>query len=311
MIERIQAARRALVLGIGGGGDVVGALAVARLCESLGTPFALGGVAWERFAIDPRPGPRPREEIRGGEPLGDDAVLAGPDTTTDDGVPFAESGVAEHLGEATVLIDITRGSSGAARGIVSAMEQLECDLLLGVDVGGDVLAQGHEDGLASPLCDAVMVAASLEAVPGSGALLAVIGAGCDGELSPAQVLDRVAALGRAGAWRGTWGVSGEIGAEIERAAERVPTEASLQVARCARGETGRVPIRAGRRHVELGPVGALAFVFDPVAASAELPLVGAVAATQSIEAARAALASRGVRTELDYERDRAAEARGR
>ena len=42
-VAAVRAARRALVLGIGGGGDVVGALAVARLCESLGTPFALGG----------------------------------------------------------------------------------------------------------------------------------------------------------------------------------------------------------------------------------------------------------------------------
>ena len=76
----VRAARRALVLGIGGGGDVVGALAVARLCESLGTPFVLGGVAWERFAIDPHPGPRAMAEIRGGRPLGDAAVLAGPQT---------------------------------------------------------------------------------------------------------------------------------------------------------------------------------------------------------------------------------------
>jgi len=62
----------------------VGALAVARLCESLGTPFALGGVAWERFAIDPRPGPRPIEEICGGERLDGAAVLADAATTTPD-----------------------------------------------------------------------------------------------------------------------------------------------------------------------------------------------------------------------------------
>ncbi len=94
----VRAARRALVLGIGGGGDVVGALAVARLCESLGTPFALGGVAWERFAIDPHPGPRPMAEIRGGRALGDAAVLAGPQTATPEGVPFAEARMAAHLG---------------------------------------------------------------------------------------------------------------------------------------------------------------------------------------------------------------------
>jgi len=61
---------------------VVGALAVARLCESLGTPFTLGGVAWERLPIDPHPGPRPLAQIQGGRRLGEAAVLAGPRTAT-------------------------------------------------------------------------------------------------------------------------------------------------------------------------------------------------------------------------------------
>jgi hypothetical protein len=311
VIERIKAARRALVLGIGGGGDVVGALAVARLCESLGTPFAVGGVAWERFAIDPRPGPRPLEEIRGGERLAGGAVLADPATVTDDGVAFAESGIADFLGTQTALIDITRGAAGASRGITATMERLDCDLLLGVDVGGDVLGHGDEAGLASPLCDAVMVSAMLEGARSGDPLLAVIGAGCDGELAPAEVLERVAALGRAGAWLGTWGVPPEVAEELEHAAGRVPTEASLMVAKCAHGETGMVPIRGGRRQVELGPVGALAFFFDPVAALDELPLARAVAGTESIDAARDELAALGVRTELDYERDRAAEQQGK
>jgi hypothetical protein len=311
VIGRIQAASRALVLGIGGGGDVVGALAIARLCESLGTRSALGGVAWERFANDPMPGPRPQEEIRGGERLDGGAVLADGGTTTDDGVAFAEAGVAGFLQAPTALIDITRGAAGASVGIAAAMERLECDLLVGVDVGGDVLGRGDEEGLASPLCDAVMVAAMLEGTGESDPILAMIGAGCDGELSPGQVLERVAALARAGAWLGTWGMPPEVATELERAAERVPTEASLMVARCARGETGTVPIRGGRRQVELGPLGALAFFFDPVAAREELPLAQAVRGSDSIDAARDALGALGVRTELDYERARAAEAGGR
>lgn len=306
MVQRIQAARRVLVLGIGGGGDVVGALAIARLCESLGTQSILGGVAWERFAVDPKPGPRPVEEIHGGERLDGGAVLADAKTSTDDGIPFAEAGVAGHLGALTVLIDITRGAAGAAQGIAAAVQRLDCDLVLGVDVGGDVLGRGDEPGLASPLCDAVMLAAMLDVARTNGALLGVIGAGCDGELTQERVLDRIAALGRAGAWVGTWGISPDIARELERAAERVPTEASLQVARCARGETGSVPIRGGRREVELGPLGALAFFFDPALAIADLPLAAAAAGTRSIDEARDALAALGVRTELDYERERAA-----
>jgi hypothetical protein len=308
LLAIVGASQRALVLGIGGGGDVVGALAVARLCESLGTPFVLGGVAWERIPIDPHPGPRPLPEIRGGRPLGGAAVLAGPATGTPEGVAFSESRMAAHLGAETVLVDVSGGTAGAAAGIATAVAELECDLLVCVDVGGDVLAHGDEPGLASPLCDAVMVAAALCVADRVRPLLAVIGPGCDGELAVAEVLERVAEMARAGAWLGTWGMPPRIAAELEVAATRVPTEASLQVVRCARGEVGDGYIRRGRRRAELGPVGALTFVFDPLAAPPDaLPLAHAVAGAASIEEGRAALAARGIHTELDYERTRAGE----
>jgi hypothetical protein len=295
------------VLGIGGGGDVVGSLALARRCEELGTPFVLGGVAWERMPIDPYPGPRPSEQIVGGRPLGDRAVLVGPETSTPDGVRFSEAHVAGHLGAETVLIDVSRGAAGAAEGIRAAAAQLDCDLALYVDVGGDALALGDESGLASPLCDAVMLGAGLSLAEELPAMLAVLGPGCDGELTPEEVLDRVAELARAGAWLGTWSVTAAIADELEAAARTSGTEASLQVVRCARGETGQAAIRGGRRHVPLGPIGALAFLFDLVAAAPELALARAVMESAEIEAARATLDELGVRSELDYERTRAGE----
>jgi hypothetical protein len=303
----VRHARRVLVVGIGGGGDVVGSLALARRCEELGTPFVLGGVAWERMPIDPYPGPRPADQIVGGSPLGAGAVLAGPGTSTPEGVPFSEAHVASHLETETVLIDVSRGAAGAAEGIGAAARELDCDLPLYVDVGGDALALGHEAGLASPLCDAVMLGAALRLQPELPGLLCVLGPGCDGELTVAQVLERIAALARADAWVGTWSVTPPIADELEMAAQASGTEASMQVVRCARGETGEAPIRGGRRHVSLGPVGALAFVFDLQSAAAELGLARAVIDSAAIEDARATLDSLGVRSELDYERSRAGE----
>jgi len=303
----VRAARRVLVLGIGGGGDVVGSLGLARRCEELGTPFVLGGVAWERIAVDPKPGPRSPEEIAGGDPLGPHAMLAGAATATSDGIPFAEAHVAGHLGTGTVLIDVSAGAVGAADGIASAARELECDLCLLVDIGGDAIAAGGEPGLASPLCDAVMLAAGRRLASTLDCPAAILGAGCDGELTPEEVLNRVAVLARAGAWIGTWSPAGAILDEVEAVAAASTTEASLQVVRCARGEVGDTAIRGGRRTVRLGPVGALAFCFDLAAASAELPLASAVLESDSIEAARAAHEAIGVRTELDYERSRAGE----
>ena len=306
-LDLIAGANRALVLGIGGGGDVVGALAAGRLCESLGTEFVLGGVAWERFAIDPYPGPRPIEQI-GGRRLGDTAVLAEGETATHDGLLFAESRMAAFLGRPTVLIDVTRGAPGAAAGIRAAACELECDLAIHLDVGGDVLAHGQEPNLGSPLCDAVMLAAAVAAADTVRPLGAVFGTGCDGELTQAEVLERIAGLGRAGGWTGTWSMPLEIAAELERACAEIPTEASLQAVRCAKGEIGPVPIRDGLRTVELGPVGALTFFFDPeVAVATEAPLARAVRHATSIEAARDVLDDMGVRSELDYERKRSEE----
>lgn len=294
-------ARRVLVLGIGGGGDVVGALAVARRCEALGTPFVLGGVAWERMPIDPYPGPRPLDQIRNAKPLGPRAALAGPQTTTPEGVAFSEAHIAGHLGSPTVLIDITEGAAAAEAGIAAAAGMLDCDLVIYVDVGGDAIAAGDEPGLASPLCDAVMIAAGQRLRPRVDGILAVLGAGCDGELTQDEVLARVAALAKAGAWIGSSSVEPVIADELERAAAPTATEASMQVVRCARGELGEGVIRGGRRRVALGPVGAITFYFDLEASEAVLPLVRAVRDAEGLGAASAALNELGISTELDYE----------
>jgi hypothetical protein len=292
-----------LLLGMGGGGDVVGALALTEPLEAMGAEWVLGGVAWERSPIDPRPGPRSLEELRGGEPCGPAAVLTSGETVTLDGVAPAESRMAEHLGRRTLLLDITGGARATAAGIGSAAEALGCDRVVMVDVGGDVLAHGDEPGLASPLCDAVMLAAALELgeVP-----VAVYGPGCDGELTAIEVLERAGEVGASEALLGAWSLTPSACALVEEAAKVVPTEASLQAVRCARGERGSVPIRGGRRTVELTAFGALTLLFDPAAAAeTTVPLARAVREADGIENARLALQELGVRTELDLERERA------
>jgi hypothetical protein len=307
---------------MGGGGDVVGALALTTLLEDLGTDWVLGGVAWERSPIDPRPGPRSLDEIRGGRPCGSAAVLSEGGTTSVDGVEFSESKMAAHLGRPVLLLDITRGPAALATGLAEAAEELGCDAIVLLDVGGDVLAHGSEPGLASPLCDAIVLSAGLFLARGAArtdlapegwrgeVLAAVYGPGCDGELKPEEVLERITELQAAGALLGAWGLTPEACEKVEAAAASVPTEASLMAVRCARGERGTVDIRSGRRTVELTPLGALTFFFDPpAAASSAVPLATAVFPAASLEEAHDALTGMGVRTELDLERARAAGSR--
>jgi hypothetical protein len=296
---------------MGGGGDVVGALGVTTLLEELGTDWVLGGVAWERSPIDPRPGPRSLEEIRGAEPCGSAAVLTEGGTTSADGIEFSESKMAAHLGRPVLLLDITRGPAALAKGLGEAATELGCDAVVLLDVGGDVLAHGDEPGLASPLCDAVVLAAGM-ILGRSGerqVLGAVYGPGCDGELTPTEVLARITELQSASALLGAWGLTPAACELVEDAAEVVPTEASRMAVRCARGERGTADIRGGRRQVELTPLGALTFFFDPLAAAnSAVPLATAVAPAGSLEEAHEALTAMGVKTELELERERARDA---
>jgi hypothetical protein len=304
-------ARRPLCLGIGGGGDVVGALATAEACRLYhgGRPL-LGGVTWERQPIDPQPGPRAADEIEGARLLAPAVLAVAPETRVrSSGVRFAEARMAEFLGEETLLVDATRGPATIAEGLQMAGAELGCDLIVFVDVGGDALAHGQEPGLASPLCDAVLLAAAaLIAEHGQLPVLgAIFGIGCDGELTPDEVLERIAEVAAASGLAGVRGLTAPVVERLEAAVDAIPTEASAQALRCFRGETGEVTIRRGRRRVRLSPAGALTVYFDVGAAiRSAARLAAAVRDADDLDAANAELRALGVRTELDYEREQAA-----
>lgn len=306
-IDALVGGRRVLAIGIGGGGDVVGALAVAECVLALGGEAAVGGVSWERRPIDPLPGPRRLDELVGAELIHPAVALAGPDTRGPGGFRFAESHMAWLLDEPVVLVDPTPGPAAVADGLRVTAERLGCDVVVLADVGGDVLAHGDEPGLASPLCDSVMLAAAPLLDPHVRTIGALFGAGCDAELTPAEVLERVAEVSAAGGLLGTWGLSPSAVERLAAAVETVPTEASAQAVACARGAFGPLPIREGRRTVERTPIGALTFYFDPAAAiGSAARCARAVLGAADLEAAQTILAAAGIRTELDYEREAAA-----
>jgi hypothetical protein len=305
--RRFAAASCVLVIGIGGGGDVAGALAAAEAARALGTAAIVGGLTWERRPVDPLPGPRRLAEITGAQPLHETVALAGvggAEVTGPGGFCFCESDMSAFLGEPTVLVDPNPGPAAIAAGLDAAAAHLGCDLVVLLDVGGDVLAHGHEPGLASPLADATVLSAALcMRTPAMGI---VFGMGCDGELTPAEVLERLEEVAAAGGDLGDLPLPAAALDRVEAALEHVTTEASAMAVRCARGETGRAAIRNGRRTVPLTADGGRLICFDPaVAIRSAARLAAAVADAPDLEAAQAILAGLGVRTELDYEREAA------
>jgi hypothetical protein len=302
----IRASSRALVIGVGGGGDVVGALAAARFLEFCGLEFILGGLSWERFVFDPVPGPRMLSEVENVRAIHPRVWMANSESRTKTGVFFAESKMAAVLNGEILLVDINGGVDEVVQGLEAAMQEFKTDLLVGLDVGGDSLAQGHERGLRSPLADSVMLAAYAELEKrGHRTLWGVFGYGSDGELTVDEVESALSQLAAAGAWLGTTSLTPRIAAELSDVIKTVSTEASAIPVQCFHGAWGETRIRTDQRSVKLTPLTALIFfvsatkLFQTLSRPAQ-----AVSQSSSLEAANDALHARGIRTELDLERDR-------
>src|SRR5262245_59957971 len=122
----IRASLRALVIGVGGGGDVVGALAAARFLEFCGLECVLGGLSWERSVYDPIPGPRKLCETRQVRSLHPSVWMANAESQTNTGVFFAESKMAAALSQEILLVDIKGGVRGVIDGLETALKHLRC-----------------------------------------------------------------------------------------------------------------------------------------------------------------------------------------
>lgn len=303
----LRRSKRPLVIGMGGGGDIVGALATAEFSRLYdGADPVLGGLAWERRPIDPLPGPRSVDEIEHAEQLAPGILLASGQTRVRDRhIRFAESRMAEFLDQPTLLITLDEGPAGIAAALATASAELDCDLFVFIDVGGDVLAQGHEPGLRSPLGDSIMLAAAARLGRlGHPVLGGVFGLGCDGELTPAEVVGGLSQLATFGGLCGARALTGPVARRLEDAVRVVPTEASAHAVRAFSSPAEQASIRAGARTFERSALASVTFYFDVAVAFEKLGrLAQAVQGATSVEEANDALGALGVRTELDRERE--------
>jgi hypothetical protein len=300
----LRTATRALVLGVGGGGDIVGTIPTARFLELFGVSCILGGLSWERFVYDPQPGTRCLQEVSRVRPLAPAVWLANAQTTTTTGVRFAESDVAALYNTETVLVDLSLGVDGVVTGLRAAMHALQANLLVGIDVGSDSLASGHEPGLRSPLADAMMLAAWYRLAEEFPCLWGVFGYGSDAELTPPEIDQALSQVAQHGGLLGAWGITPAVAAELRQVIARVRTEASAIAVECAAGASGVRSIRDGTRAVALSPVCTVTFYLSPrVLYEQVAALARAVAQAPSLEAASSTLVALGVRSEYEFEKE--------
>ncbi len=303
--EILKNSTKALLIGIGGGGDIVGTIPTADLLGMFGTECVFGGLSWERSVFDPVPGPRTFEETVNARKLNDVVWYANKDTVTHTGVRFAEAGFSEVLGEETLLIGIHGGPEAVARGILDASRKLDADLIVGIDVGGDMLARGDEPGLMSPLADSIMTAAFFLLDREIPTMMGLFGYGSDGELTPLELERSMKALAKEGGILGSWGITRDALCKLEEMISIVPTEASRMPVLYAKGEFTETTIRSGRRKVSLSMSSTVTYYFSTkVVYESVSGLPKCVYRCRTLEEANDALHAIGVHTELDIERER-------
>jgi len=282
----------------GGGGDAVAALLVRRiLAPDEAGPVLISSCAWERLRVDPTPGPRPRRAFRDLAPI---AGVATEVTPTSETIPPGRSLLPRVAAEARARIflhDFEHGAVGLTEQFNHLVGALGIDRLGVIDVGGDIVAHGHESALKSPLADSLTLAACFRL--GLPMTVTVVGPGTDGELPAPYVRELLA---RAGAIR-TGAVSPDDVESVRPLLRWHPTEATTLAAAAALGVRGAVDMRRGLTPVPIDASSADVWTVE-APEPASFPIAQALIPTTSLTAAEEVARQVAV-NEVDYERGRA------
>ncbi len=294
-----------LVVAIGGGGDIVSAAVIASSLEREGVDTVLAALPWERFVLDPEPGPVPLETVSPAERATPHTLLAYPGCSFSHGgrvVPTQACRVAEVIGRPVYLLDLWGGEVAVRRGIDELLELHGLNIVIGVDVGGDVLACGIEDTLWSPLADQIGLSAIANSLADE-ALIAVHSLGADGELPMETMLARIAKAMRIGGYRWIRGLTTPDIELLKQLTSKALTEASRVSLEALRGVYGDIVIRDGTRRVHVSPYSLATFILDARKLYKISPMARIVHGTTSIREARTKLNHACVFTELDLEEE--------
>jgi len=297
--------RHIFIFGMGGGGDIVGTILSSYVFKSLGARKCdVGTIVWERYVVDPVPGPISISQMRNVRLIGDYAAIVTKDSyaiRNGNKVIFQASRVASILDIPIFVLDISYGAKGIKKGIEEVCSYIGADTVIAIDVGGDVLANGDEEDLWSPLADSVSLA-GLSKASVSLKLLCVLGLGADGELSLSYLLNRLAILARNRALICALGLHRSLTEILLRILKGgVVSETSKAILMALNGFYGKLPIRDGTRVVEINPILTIIWLIDPLKAFSIFRLAQAVIKSTDINEANELLHKLGVVTELDID----------
>jgi hypothetical protein len=294
---------RTLLVAAGGGGDALASLLMSDRLQPADHPIVVASYSWDRRILDPLPGPRSAADFDEARQLTPQNLEVTANSRLRSGGISTLGLLAKTTAARFVLLDPYAGATGMRQQLAQLVESLSFRSAVLVDVGGDVLATGTEAELRSPLADSLSLAALADfPVP---VRVAVAGPGLDGELSPSYARSRCVALGGSLSFR--------LNAhDIKRwyaALAQLPTEATTLLAAAALGITGRAEIRDDTDTVLIGDDSADIYLLPMSNVLAGNQLAQKLVPTHSLGEAEAAALSVCGRSELSYERQKAAKLR--
>lgn len=295
--------RSIIVYGAGGGGDAVSAAVLAKwIKEACGVKTYIGGVPWERYTIDPEPGPVPFNCFINSRSIGDHSIGIGPSTKVlRAGREFTPqlARVSSVIGCELYAADLWSGVIGYFKGLSEIAEALGVEAFIAIDVGGDIIAEGCERNLWSPLADSMSLAAFSKF---NNSILVVASPGADGELSQEEVLERIEVVARNNGLLWIKGISRSEAELYEELLKQVITEASRVPLMAYRGLFGEILIREGSRRVKVSIMQTLSFFMDINVVYSLSRTAKAVEGSRTLTEANEALHKIGLRTEYDLEK---------
>ncbi|MEW5354903.1 DUF1152 domain-containing protein [Streptomyces sp. 16-176A] len=285
-----------LIVAAGGGGDAVAAAMLHAALYGDEDQAVILTYAWDRLLIDPIPGPRGADNFTGLEPV-TRSVQSVPATAE----PIAPAGstlprLAAELPHTFTLLDPHHGAEGVTRQLEELIDHLTPASIDLLDVGGDILAQGDEPTLKSPLADAVTLAACCQV--NAPIRLLVAGPGLDGEVPPDDLRPLFGPL--------VHSFTAQDAESVDSLLEWHPSEATAMLAATARGARGICEIRDAGFAVSLTDEGPTVHEVDLDDAISRNTLARAIMTTATLDEAEAYSREICGFSEIDYERNKAA-----
>ncbi|MDH5806640.1 MAG: DUF1152 domain-containing protein [Candidatus Methanomethylicaceae archaeon] len=289
-----------LFIALGGGGDVISAAMLALAFRRIGIKTNIASIVWERFSIDPIPGPIRFNEIKNAEKIGEYSMIVFENTKAIRGgkeILFQAVNVSKAIKEEIGIVDINSGVEGLEKGIKELAKFLKCNKIIGVDVGGDILSTGFEKNLWSPLADFL----GLAALSKQNGIIAVHSLGSDGELNLNYLLKRIAFITKKGGFLGIRGMNKYDIEILERILNYAESEASRVSLMAWKGFYGYLKLRNNSRKTFVTPLNTLTFFLKSKIVAKYNPVIKELMNTKSLEEARKVLNEKNIFTELDLE----------